>query len=377
MSPISISRFEQEQISLIQRLKALVELESPTLERGAVNKLGGHLSEQLKSLGAQVTKFEQQSAGHHWLGTWGDQAEGGFLVLCHMDTVHPLGTLDRFPWQETDDHLLGPGVLDMKASIAMALTAMHVLLSEQRQLERRVSLLITSDEETGSRTSSELLVDLAKQHEIVLCLEPALPDGSLKTWRKGTGIYELQVHGKPAHAGANPEDGVNAILEMSHQIKNVTALANAQAGTSVNVGQIRGGTRTNVIPAYCEAKLDVRVQTMQEQERLGAAFQQLTPVDTRAEVVLSGGWNRPPMPRSELLGKAFSRAQQLAEALGFEVAEGGTGGGSDANFVAPLQLPLLDGLGSIGGGAHTEDEFVLKGSLAPRTALLAAILSDW
>jgi glutamate carboxypeptidase len=316
MSSFSVSRFDQEHDRMVQLLKTMVEFESPTTEIAQVNKLGGFIAQRMKTLGGQVTKFDQQTAGHHWLGAWGEAERGGFLLLCHMDTVHPVGTLEGFPWQETKDRLLGPGVLDMKASIAMALTAIGVLITDLGMPARRVSLLITSDEETGSRTSSDLLVELAKQHEVVLCLEPALPDGSLKTWRKGTGIFELRVLGKPAHAGANPEDGVNAILEMSHQIQRVTALADIKAGTSINVGQISGGTRTNVIPAHCKAKLDVRVQTNEEKERLTTVFEQVEAVDPRAEVVLSGSWNRPPMPRTELLGESFTRAQQLAKALG-------------------------------------------------------------
>ncbi len=377
MSPISISRFEQEQISLIQWLKALVELESPTLERGAVNKLGGHLSEQLKSLGAQVTKFEQQSAGHHWLGTWGDQAEGGFLVLCHMDTVHPLGTLDRFPWQETDDHLLGPGVLDMKASIAMALIAIGASRDAGLLPPARLSMLCTSDEETGSQTSRELIEELARGHSVVFCMEPALSDGSLKTWRKGIINYIVEACGVSAHAGASIEDGVNAIVEMSLQIPEILELQNDEGETTINIGVIEGGTRSNVVPHVCRIQVDVRAKTFTEGERVAEALQQLKTKLPGAEIYVTGGWNRPPMERSPLIGETFEKARSIAEKVGLRLTEGGTGGGSDANFVAPLGIPILDGLGAIGKGAHSSDERIEKVSLPARTALISALITDW
>ena len=240
-----------------------------------------------------------------------------------------------------------------------------------------VTLLCTSDEETGSNSSRALIERLAGEHALVICLEPALPDGALKTARKGTGAFTLETTGRAAHAGADPGSGVNAIVEMMHQLRALIELADHANGTTLSVGVVRGGTRSNVVPERCIAKLDVRVVSAAEQQRLERAFAALKPHLPGARVRMLGGWNRPPMPRTAAIQRAFARAQQIARALGLELREGSTGGASDANFVAPLGIPVLDGLGAVGSGAHSAAEYVLQRSLPERSALLAAILSRW
>jgi glutamate carboxypeptidase len=190
-------------------------------------------------------------------------------------------------------------------------------------------------------------------------------------------MFELEVRGRPAHAGANPEDGINAIHEMAALIQRLISAADGERGTTIGVGLIRGGTRTNVVPAACRAKVDVRVLTESEQQRVSAALRALAPQHPEASLIVNGDWNRPPMPRTPQMAATFARAREIGAQLGLALAEGGTGGGSDANFVAPLGIPVLDGLGAVGGGAHTEEEFVLRSSLVERTALLAALLSEW
>jgi glutamate carboxypeptidase len=295
----------------------------------------------------------------------------------HLDTVYPLGTLDSMPWMERKGSLKGPGVLDMKSGFAIALTAIEALHQESAMPPIRLTLLCNSDEETGSATSRPLIEHLAKQHDLVLCLEPGLPDGSLKTWRKGTGSFQIKAHGKASHAGSEPQLGVNAILEVIHQIRALIPLEDHDQGTTLNVGIIRGGTRSNVIPDYCYAKVDARVETAQEQARLSAAMQNLEPKLQGAALEVLGGWNRPPMPRNSLMRKTFQRAHHIASRLGIQLTEGGTGGGSDANFIAPLGIPVLDGLGAIGVGAHSENETVERESLPRRAALIAALITDW
>lgn len=376
MSPLQVEDFVALQDQLENVLRALVEIESPTTDKPGVDRAGLYLADQMEQLGAAVQRYPQQNTGDHWLGSWGSP-QGGILLLLHLDTVHPLGTLERFPWSQTADRLFGPGILDMKASAAMALTALGALLTHQRLPARRISLLATSDEETGSHTSVELIREQARQHELVLCLEPALPDGGLKTWRKGTGMYRLELRGRPAHAGANPEDGINAIHEMAGIIQQLAAAADSERGTTIGVGIIRGGTRTNVVPARCRAVVDIRVLTEEEQARVDRALQTLSPDHPEAVLRVSGEWNRPPMPRTPQMAAAFERACQIGSQLGLSLREGGTGGGSDANFVAPLGTPLLDGLGAVGGGAHTEQEYVERSSLVERAALLAALLTEW
>jgi glutamate carboxypeptidase len=265
----------------------------------------------------------------------------------------------------------------MKVSISMALTALQTLIERDRLPARRISLLCTSDEETGSHSSRSLIQELALSHELVLCMEPALPDGALKTWRKGVGLFEIKVEGKAAHAGANPGDGINAILEMAHQIPEIAALQDEEEGTTINIGRIQGGTRSNVVPAYCSVKADVRVLSMDEQLRVHTGLESLSPRTEGARIFIQGGWNRPPMPRTPLMVETFKRAQSITAQLGLQLSEGGTGGASDANFVAPLGIPVLDGLGAIGSGAHTHEEYVLSSKLVERIALLGALLISW
>jgi glutamate carboxypeptidase len=376
MAPLPLSEFEPLEAEITSLLRSLVEIESPTPDKAGVDRAGRRAADRMAELGASVQQFRQEKAGDHWLGVWGD-GPGGILMLTHLDTVHPIGTLKRFPWNETAERCYGPGIQDMKASLALALTAVGALAAHGRLPDRRISLLATSDEETGSHTSVDLIREQARQHDLVLCLEPALPDGALKTWRKGIGDFELEVRGRPAHAGANPEDGINAIHEMALLVQQLVAAADAARGTTIGVGTIRGGTVTNVVPAVCRITVDVRVLTEDEQRRVSAAIDALGLLHPEAVLVVNGEWNRPPMPRTPQIAATFERARAIGAQLGLSLTEGGTGGGSDANFVAPLGIPVLDGLGAVGGGAHTEGEYVQRRSLVERTALLAALLSEW
>lgn len=376
MPIIPIAEFERRLPDLLARLRHMVEIESPTTDKASVDKLGEWLGMEMSQMGAQVRRFEQEKVGDHWLGRWGE-GHGGILILGHMDTVHPLGSAAGMPWREVEDRIYGPGVLDMKAGLALALTTLHTLQDTGALPDFGLSLLCTSDEETGSATSRPLIKELAPRHSLVLVAEPALPNGALKTWRKGIGEFHLQTRGRAAHAGGDPQSGVNAIIEMSHQVQQLLALSDDERGTTVNVGVIRGGSRPNVVPETCTAKVDIRISDQQEGERVERGLGRLTPKLEGAQVSLSGGWNRPPMPRSPAIAAAFSRAKAIAAHLGMELGEGGTGGGSDANFIAPLGVPLLDGMGAIGAGAHSAREHILRDELPPRAALLAAVISEW
>jgi glutamate carboxypeptidase len=264
----------------------------------------------------------------------------------------------------------------MKGGIAVTLGALEAMRAAAIELSSPVRCLLTSDEETGSHTSRQLIEELASRHRWVLCLEPALPNGSLKTSRKGTGLFFLEAIGRAAHAGNNPEAGINAILEMAHQIPKVHALAAPERGTTVGVGVIEGGTRTNVVPERCRVRIDVRVVLPEEQRRFEEGFAALRPVLPGAQLTTRGGWNRPPMQRSPGVAAAFERARRIGAQLGIDLGEGGAGGGSDANFVAALGAAVLDGLGPRGDGAHSSAEFVVIDSLAERSALLAALLTE-
>ena len=376
MAPIPISQFEVQLPQLISLIEDLVLIESPTTSKSGLDELGRFVSTEMEARGARVRTDEQTKAGNHQIGAWGEGG-GGLLLLAHLDTVHPLGSLDPMPFEKRENRLFGPGVQDMKASIAMALTAIEILGQNKKLGKNNVTLLCTSDEETGSRTSQSLIEQMALEHELVLCLEPALPGGDLKTWRKGTLAFRVEAIGKAAHAGSNIKDGVNAILEMTRQIPGIIALADENAETTINAGVIQGGTRSNVVPDLCCLKVDVRAKTKDEGDRVEAAMLALEPILDGAEIRVKGGWNRPPMERNEQMLKTFKRAQGIAIDLGVSVSEGGTGGGSDANFVAALGVPVLDGLGAIGTGAHTKHEQIEIASLAERTALMAALISEW
>ncbi len=376
MPILSVADFVPLEPRLLELLEAMVEIESPTEDKAAVDRAGKLVSEMIRRLGGAVEVRAQSDAGDHWIGRWG-AGSGGVLLMCHLDTVHPLGTLAQFPWRIDGRRLFGPGVMDMKGGLALALTAIEALAGAGALPPGGVTLLCTSDEEAGSRTSRPLIEDLARQHALVLCLEPGLPDGSVKTWRKGIGDFLLSVHGRAAHAGVEPHKGVNAIMETARQLERIQGLEDPAAGTTVTPGVIHGGTYANVVPEFCQVEIDVRVKTESERARIQAALDALTPILPGARLELGGGWNRPPMERTRVMQETFGKIRAIAAKLGLDLTEGGTGGGSDANFVAPLGVPVLDGLGPVGADAHTTRESLELDSLAPRAALLAAILTDW
>jgi len=293
-----------------------------------------------------------------------------------MDTVFPLGTLEKIPYREADDKIFGPGVLDMKSGIVISLAAIEEL-QRYNSLNRPVTLLCTSDEEIGSQSSRELIETLAKESELVLVLESALVDGSLKTWRKGVGEFWIKVKGRAAHAGGEHERGRNAIEELAHHVLTIQKLTNYGRGTTLNVGVIHGGTVSNVVPEEAVAHIDVRVMQPGEWERIAAEMRALRPVIDGTSLETNGGLNRPPMPFDDLAQATFERAHSIAEKIGLELKAGGSGGGSDANFVAPLGIPVLDGLGAVGEGYHSEREFIFADSLQERANLLALLLRDW
>ncbi len=379
MSTVTREMFAARQAGLVALIQRLVEIESPSTDKDAVDQVGAVVAEELRRLGARVRLEPRPYAGDIVIGEWGDRDGGapGILTLCHLDTVYSLGTLARQPCYVTENKLMGPGTLDMKASVAMVLTALAALRAHQLWPNRPVTTLFTTDEEIGSDHSRPLIEALAQQAGLVLCLEPCLPDGSLKTWRKGVGDFDLTVRGRAAHAGADHERGRNAIEEMAHQVLAIQKLTDYEAGTTVNVGVVAGGTRSNVVPDEARAKIDMRVMTPAEGDRITQVMQALRPVLDGTSLEILGGINRPPMPRDALMVQTFARARTLAAAVGLKLTEGGTGGGSDANFVAPLGVPVLDGLGAQGNGAHSEREHIQLGSLAERTMLLAALLSGW
>ena len=355
-------------------LQQIVEMESPTLDKPALDQLSAFLAQELQDLGGRVEILPQATAGNHVRARW-DSGPGGALLICHMDTVWELGTVTQRPVRVKDGRLYGPGAFDMKGGIANTVWALRALRELNLSAGQGVTVLLTSDEETGSITSRPIIEAEALKHDVVFCLEPAqTPKGSLKTWRKGVGMYGLSVTGRSAHAGADHAKGINAIEELAHQILAIQALTDYEAGTTVSVGVVQGGTRSNVVPAQASAEIDMRVMSTEEAARLETEMRGLQPSLNGTTLDITGGMNRPPMVRTPEIVVLFTQAQAYAQDMGFDITEAGTGGGSDGNFTAALGVPTLDGMGVVGDGAHALHEHVILDSMPERAALLAAML---
>lgn len=363
---------------MLALLEELVRFESPSRDKAALDRLGSHIAETLRHVGGSVEILPNDRGGDHVLARFpGSDSRRPALVLGHFDTVWPHGTLERMPFRIEDGRAYGPGCYDMKAGLTIFLWSMaDALFDPTRTAPRPIWALFTSDEEIGSPTSRALIEDLARQCAYVLVLEPPMADGGLKTARKGVGRFRLDVEGKAAHAGVAPQHGRSAIVELAHQVVRIQELQDIEAGTTLNVGVIRGGTTTNVVPAEASAEIDVRAASLAEADRIERALGSLEPITPGVRLTVSGGFNRPPMERSPAAAALFEQAREIARPLGLELSEGSTGGGSDGNFTAALGVPTLDGLGVRGGGAHADDEHILIDSLAERAALLAALLLD-
>jgi glutamate carboxypeptidase len=368
-----LSYCERELPWTIDLVEALVRLESPSGDAAAINACVAELDARLRGTGGATTRLPGGPAGDHLRADFGSGARR-VLLLGHIDTVWPAGTLAGRPFRHEPGVLRGPGVFDMKAGLALAVLALKALHETGGGLPGRVAMLVTADEETGSATSRALIEAEARASGAVLVLEPALPGGALKTSRKGCGVFVLRVTGRAAHAGIEPERGASAVGELVRQLTRVEALRDEAAGTSINVGVVGGGTRPNVVAAEAEASIDVRAATTAEATRVAAALGGLTPVDPRTRLTVEGGFDRPPMERSAATVRLFALAREAAAGLGRDLGEGGTGGGSDGNLTAALGVPTLDGLGAVGGGAHAADEHVTIADLPWRAALLAGLL---
>lgn len=375
MDSLRVYFVQREQV-VLDLLRQLVQIESPSTDKASTDRIALFTAEEAAQAGASITLVSGERWGDHVLARWGE-GRGGFLVLCHLDTVWPLGTLRQRPWQVEGERASGPGCLDDKSGAAIILAVLKGLRELGLTPCRPLTILFNSDEEAGSPSSRALIELVARQAGVVLCMEPALPDGSLKVWRKGVGRYTVTAFGRAAHSGADLEQGINAIEELAHQVLQLQKMTDDSPGSTASVGRIEGGTRVNVVPDRAQAEVDLRVRTAAEAARLDAALKGLTPTLPGAHLVIEGGFNRPPMEESPVTLEPFARAKEIAADLGLPLTAAGTGGGSDGNFTAAMGVPTLDGLGAVGGGAHSPDEFVFIPSLAERTALVAALLTRW
>jgi glutamate carboxypeptidase len=363
-----------ETVDLIRRL---VSAESPSDDKVAVDACVALSASHARALGGRAKLHRQRKFGDVLEVRFGPRSKAGaekpILLLGHLDTVWPLGTLTAMPCKLSGSRLSGPGTLDMKAGVAMAFTAVEMLI-ESGALQREVVILLNSDEEVGSVVSRPITERLAAQCAAVYVLEPA-QDLAYKTARKGTGNWRVDVSGVAAHAGVDFERGANAILELARVVERVSGWTDLERGLTVSVGVAAGGTKSNVIPAAAWAEVDVRIARKADGPRIERKFAGLKPVDKRCQLSVSGGINRPPMERTRGTAQLFRKARSLAVELGFELREAATGGASDGNFTSALGIPTLDGMGAVGDGAHARHESIVVEHLAPRIALLAAMLA--
>jgi glutamate carboxypeptidase len=380
-----IARFLRgRETAMLRLLKRFVQCESPTDTKPAVDNFGRAVAAEWRSRGARVECLRRKDAGNHLRIVWPPNpsrraaslaGDGQILVLGHLDTVYELGMIGKMPFRVSRGRAFGPGVFDMKAGLVIALFAVDALAHADLLPRRRIVFLWTSDEETGSASSREVIESEARRSTAVLVLEPAGgPQGQLKTRRKATGTAELIITGRAAHAGLDPGAGVNAVHELALQVAQLMRLNNPRRGITVNPTIAQGGSRSNVIPAEARLTIDLRAETLADMRRIERRLKALRPALPGARLAVEGGFSRPPLER-RASAFLFAHARRLADQLGFSVGECLAGGGSDGNFTAALGVPTLDGLGAVGRGAHSADEQVIVAALPERAALFASLLA--
>ena len=363
---------------MVDLLGDFVSIESPSHDKAAVDAIGKRVADEWRRRGARVTTLTQKLRGNHVRAEL--IAEKGYrlrpiLVLGHLDTVYPKGTLRRMPLRVARGRTFGPGTFDMKGGLVIALFAVDALRALKFPLRRNLIFLWNSDEEIGSGSSRRIIEREARKCEAVFVLEPALgPGGSLKTQRKGVGEIQISVTGRAAHAGINPQDGLNAVHELAFQIARLAQFNDPSHGITVQANIIEGGSATNVVAEKASARVDVRFSHAADARPLEKKLMELHPILKGTRIEVSGGLDRPPLESNAAIGELFEKARELAGQMGFALQEAATGGGSDGNFTAALGVPTLDGMGAVGDGAHGSGEHVVNRALPERAALLASLL---
>ena len=372
--------FAAQQDNLLAFTRALVEAESPSGDEAGSRDVASLLVDQAKTIAAvsSVERIPVPGFGEHVRIT--AFAEGSqerpIVLLGHTDTVHPRGSITERPWRTDENRVYGPGIFDMKSNCALALELLRALEATDMRPARPITLLFMCDEETGSVHGRAIVETEGRKARAVLVLEPSAGGGRVKTGRKGTGMFTVEVHGRAAHAGLDPEKGVNAVLELARQTVRLHELNDPANGTNVTVTIFNGGTASNVVPALATAEVDMRFTSVD----LGVAVEydvlNLKPFDPRARVVVTGGINRPPLARTPKVVELYELARGIAAKFDFELGETSVGGGSDGNFVGALGVPVLDGLGIEGDGAHAAHEHIIVDNIATRGAMLAGLIAS-
>jgi glutamate carboxypeptidase len=377
-TPVRLPWFRERQGAMVEAIRQMVEIESPSDNKLAVDRLGRWLAGKFEALGGHSKFHRSADFGDHLQVDFpGRDRRQPALLLGHLDTVYPLGTLATMPCREVGGRLHGPGTLDMKSGIAIMLYAIDAIRDQGGTLPRAITVLLVSDEEVGSSSSRRITEELAKRSAVVFVLEPSYGlKGAVKTARKGVGEYLLKVSGKAAHAGLDFDKGHSAILELARQIVRVSNFTDRKRGLTVNVGVIQGGTRVNVIPAEAKASIDVRVVRAADTAGIERKLRALRPVDKQCKLTIQGGLDRAPLERTAGVADLFRHASELAKRVGWKLEEAAVGGGSDGNLTAALGIPTLDGLGGVGEGAHAPTESIIISELPKRADLLAALIES-
>jgi len=379
-----LAYFTERRDAIVSTIRDLVEIESPSDNKAAVDRVAEAVAEKFSRLGGEVRFHRAKDFGSHLQVNFGGKSAKPVVLLGHYDTVYPLGTLATMPCRVEHNKLTGPGVLDMKSGIALMIHALAALQdlhknwhkeSPARELLRPVTVLLVSDEEIGSDSSRAITEALARRAAAVLVLEPSYGrHGAAKTARKGVGEYVIKITGKASHAGLDFEEGINAIRELARQIEKISKFTELTKGLTVNVGIVTGGSRTNVVPAEATAQVDVRIARLKDAAGIDKKMRSLRPFNRKCKIEITGGINRPPMERTAGVAALYAQAAAIARELGWKLEEAAVGGGSDGNFTAGLGIPTLDGLGGVGDGAHATHEHILISELPRRAALLAGLI---
>lgn len=376
IGPSTVKYFAKNLPLMILDLKELVECESTSGKVEQLNACAKIIYEIIRKrtgLKPEIIKLNDGTEAISF--SVGPNTGRAILLLCHYDTVFPEGTLKRRPFRVSGDRIEGPGVFDMKAGLVQGVWAIKFLL-EHVHANQRILFLITPDEETGSLQSRKLIEEAGKNATLGIVLEPS-ENGKLKTGRKGVGTYEITVLGKAAHAGLHPEDGISAILEILHIVEKLSELQDLSRGTTINVGMISGGTATNVVPDRATISVDVRITGLDEAKRIDESIHSMKPQNHEAKITITGGINRLPMVKNERTLAVLEEVKKIGAGLDITIEDISVGGGSDGNIIAQYGIPVLDGMGAVGSGAHSDSEFVIASSVPKRTALLACTLLEF
>ena len=362
--------------AMVETLRQMVELESPSDNKAAVDRLGEFLAQQFAAAGGQPKFHRQSERGNHLQVDFaGANSRRPVMLLGHFDTVWALGTLANMPWRVEKGRAWGPGSYDMKSGLTLMLHALTALREVRGKMPRPVTVLLNTDEEVGSNTSRATIERLARESAAVLIMEPSAGlKGSVKTARKGVGEYCLRITGVPAHAGISPQEGASAVVELAHQIVKVSGFVDLKRGISVNAGVIEGGTRSNVVAAEASALIDVRIARVRDAAYIDKKLHALRPSNRKCRLQLTGAINRLPMERTKGVAALYGKAREVAARINWKLEEASTGGASDGNFTAALGVPTLDGLGGVGEGAHAFNESVIIEELPRRAALIAMLI---